>query len=208
MYDHLPPRLAIINVSHHKPLSFIGECAGISHGKTDASIKRALGCWRAGHTSVLEHVAMTFRIDGISRACSHQLVRHRLASFVQESQRYTKIDVWHGDWYVIPPTIEQNEGLCKQYKDHMADAGRAYDKALYHGIKPEDARYLLPEATKTNLVMTMNLREFESFYKLRSDKAAQWEIRELACSMLEAVGKLDYEWQTIADMIYQHAIEG
>lgn len=208
MYDHLPPRLAIINVSHHKPLSFIGECAGISHGKTDASIKRALGCWRVGHTSVLEHVAMTFRIDGISRACSHQLVRHRLASFVQESQRYTKIDVWHGDWYVIPPTIEQNEGLCKQYKDHMADVGRAYDKALYHGIKPEDARYLLPEATKTSVVMTTNLRELEAFYKLRSDKAAQWEIRELACSMLEAVGKLDYEWQTIADMIYQHAIEG
>ncbi len=295
-------RVEIINVSHHKPLGFIGECAGISHGKTDASIKRALGCWRAGHTSVLEHVAMTFRIDGISRACSHQLVRHRLASFVQESQRYlgcwraghtsvlehvamtfridgisracshqlvrhrlasfvqesqryTKIDVWHGDWYVIPPTIEQNEGLCKQYKDHMADAGRAYDKALYHGIKPEDARYLLPEATKTSVVMTTNLRELEAFYKLRSDKAAQWEIRELgikpedaryllpeatktsvvmttnlreleafyklrsdkaaqweirelACSMLEAVGKLDYEWQTIADMIYQHAIEG
>lgn len=200
-------RVEIINVSHYKPLSFIGECAGISHGKTDKSIKRALGCWRAGHTSVLEHITITFRVNGISRACSHQLVRHRLASFVQESQRYTKIDVWHGDWYVMPPTIEQNGGLCKQYKDHMADAGRAYDKALYHGIKPEDARYLLPEATKTSVVMTMNLREFESFYKLRIDKAAQWEIRQLANAMIDEVGNLGYEWDTVADMIRQHSWE-
>lgn len=207
MYDHLPPRLAIINVSHHKPLSFIGECAGISHGKTDASIKRALGCWRAGHTSVLEHVAMTFRIDGISRACSHQLVRHRLASYVQESQRYTKIDLSR-EWYVVPPAIAESDDRFDFFIEHMERCGDAYQSALDAGIKPEDARYLLPEATKTNLVVTMNLREFESFYKLRSDKAAQWEIRELACSMLEAVGKLDYEWQTIADMIYQHAIEG
>ncbi len=81
-------QVEIINVAHYKQLSFIGECAGISHGKTDKSIERALGCWRAGHTSVLEHATVTFRINGISRACSHQLVRHRLASYVQESQRY------------------------------------------------------------------------------------------------------------------------
>lgn len=207
MYDHLPPRLAIINVSHHKPLSFIGECAGISHGKTDASIKRALGCWRAGHTSVLEHVTVTFRIFGISRACSHQLVRHRLASFVHESQRYTKIDT-NREWYVVPPAIAASDDRCDLFVEHMERCGDAYQSALDGGIKPEDARYLLPEATKTSVVMTTNLRELEAFYKLRSDKAAQWEIRELACSMLEAVGKLDYEWQTIADMIYQHAIEG
>ena len=200
-------RVEIINVSHHKPLSFIGECAGISHGKTDASIKRALGCWRAGHTSVLEHITITFRVNGISRACSHQLVRHRLASFVQESQRYTKIDT-STDWYVVPPTIDASDDRYDFFIEHMERCGDAYQSALDAGIKPEDARYLLPEATKTNLVVTMNLREFESFYKLRSDKAAQWEIRELACSMLEAVGKLGYEWQTIADMIYQHAIEG
>lgn len=201
-------KVQIVSISHDRPLSFIGECAGISHGKTDPSVGRALGCWRAGHTSVFEHVSITFRIEGISRACSHQLVRHRLASYVQESQRYTKIDVWHGDWYVMPPTIEQNEGLCKQYKDHMADAGRAYDKALYHGIKPEDARYLLPEATKTSVVMTMNLREFESFYKLRIDKAAQWEIRELARWMLRSLDEIGGEWQTIAGEIHIHAIKG
>ena len=90
----------------------------------------------------------------------------------------------------------------------MAYAGRAYDKALYHGIKPEDARYLLPEATKTNLVVTMNLREFESFYKLRSDKAAQWEIRELAGLMIRSMDGIGGEWQTIAGTIHIHAIKG
>ena len=199
-------RVGIINVSHHKPLSFIGECAGVSHGKTDASIKRALGCWRAGHTSVFEHVTATFRINGISRACSHQLVRHRLANFVQESQRYTKIDTSR-EWYVVPPAIAESDDRLDFFIEHMERCGDAYQSALNAGIKPEDARYLLPEATKTNLVVTMNLRELESFYKLRSDKAAQWEIRELAESMLEKVSNLDYEWDTVADMIRQHSWE-
>ena len=196
--------ICIINTSHWMPLSFIGECAGISHGRTDKSVDRALGCWLAGHTSVLEHVTMTFRIFGISRACSHQLVRHRLASFVQESQRYTKIDTSTGDWYITPPRMVG----VPEYKRHMERCGDIYQSALDAGIRPEDARYLLPEATKTNLVVTMNLRELESFYKLRSDKAAQWEIRELAGLMLRSLDEIGGEWQTIADMIYQHAIEG
>ena len=199
-------RVEIINVSHHNPLSFIGECAGISHGKTDASIKRALGCWRAGHTSVLEHVAMTFRIDGISRACSHQLVRHRLASFVQESQRYTKIDT-NREWYVVPPAIAKSDDRLDFFVEHMERYGDAYQSALDAGIKPEDARYLLPEATKTSVVMTMNLRELESFYKLRSDKAAQWEIRELAETMLDDVECCGYEWGLVADMIRTGKVE-
>ena len=146
-------RVEIINVSHHKQLSFIGECAGISHGKTDPSVDRALGCWMAGHTSVLEHVPITF-------------------------------------------------------VEHMERCGDAYQSALDAGIKPEDARYLLPEATKTNLVMTMNLREFESFYKLRSDKAAQWEIRELAGLMIRSMDGIGGEWQAIAGEIHIHAIKG
>lgn len=200
-------QVEIINVAHYKQLSFIGECAGISHGKTDKSIERALGCWRAGHTSVLEHATVTFRINGISRACSHQLVRHRLASYVQESQRYTKIDT-NTDWYVVPPTIAESDDRYDFFVEHMERCGDAYRSALDAGIKPEDARYLLPEATKTNLVVTMNIREFESFYKLRSDKAAQWEIRKLAVLMLHSMDGIGGEWRTIADMIYQHAIEG
>ena len=196
--------ICIINTSHWMPLSFIGECAGISHGRTDKSVDRALGCWQAEHTSVLEHVTVTFRINGISRACSHQLVRHRLASFVQESQRYTKIDLSR-EWYVVPPTIAERLDF---FVEHIERCGDAYQSALDAGIKPEDARYLLPEATKTNLVVTMNLREFESFYKLRSDKAAQWEIRELAGLMLRSMNEIGGEWQAIAGAIYIHAIEG
>ena len=200
-------RVKIVSISHDRPLSFIGECAGISHGRTDKSVDRALGCWRAGHTSVLEHVTITFHINGISRACSHQLVRHRLASFVQESQRYTKIDT-NREWYVVPPKITASDDRYDFFVEHMERCGDAYQSALDAGIKPEDARYLLPEATKTSVVVTMNLREFESFYKLRSDKAAQWEIRELAGLMLRSLDEIGGEWQTIADMIYQHAIEG
>lgn len=199
--------ICIINTSHWMPLSFIGECAGISHGKTNPSDDRALRCWQAGHTSVLEHVTVTFRINGISRACSHQLVRHRLASYVQESQRYTKIDLSR-EWYVVPPAIAASDDRYDFFVEHMERCGDAYQSALDAGIKPEDARYLLPEATKTNLVVTMNLREFESFYKLRSDKAAQWEIRELAGLMLRSMNKIGGEWQAIASAIYIHAIEG
>lgn len=199
--------ICIINTSHWMPLSFIGECAGVSHGKINPSVGRALGCWQAEHTSVLEHVTVTFRINDISRACSHQLVRHRLASFVQESQRYTRIDT-NREWYVVPPAIAESDDRFDFFIEHMERYGDAYQSALDAGIKPEDARYLLPEATKTSVVMTMNLREFESFYKLRSDKAAQWEIRELAGLMLRSVDEIGGEWQTIAEMIYQHAIEG
>lgn len=200
-------QVQIVSISHNRPLSFIGECAGISRGKTNPSVDRALECWRAGHTSVLEHVTVTFRIFGISRACSHQLVRHRLANYVQESQRYTKIDLSR-EWYVVPPAIAASDDRLDSFVEHIERCGDAYQSALDAGIKPEDARYLLPEATKTNLVVTMNLREFESFYKLRSDKAAQWEIRELAGLMLRSLDEIGGEWQTIADMIYQHAIEG
>ena len=90
----------------------------------------------------------------------------------------------------------------------MERCGDAYQSALDAGIKPEDARYLLPEATKTNLVMTMNLREFEAFYKLRSDKEAQWEIRELAGLMIRSMDGIGGEWQAIAGEIHIHAIKG
>lgn len=199
-------QVEIINVSHEMPLSFIGECAGISHGKTNASIKRALGCWRAGHTSVLEHVTVTFRIEGISRACSHQLVRHRLASFVQESQRYTRIDLIR-EWYVVPPTIAESDDRYDLFAEHMERCGDAYQSALDAGIKPEDARYLLPEATKTSVVMTMNLRELEAFYKLRSDKAAQWEIRKLAGLMLNTMDGIGGEWRKVEDIIRTGKVE-
>lgn len=191
----------ILNVSHDRPLSFIGKVAGISHGKDDESPKRALGCWRAGHDSVLEHVSVTFKVEGISRACSHQLVRHRMASYVQQSQRYTRIDTYSDDWYVMPPAFEDLDDGAETYAYEMSTAAAAYQRALSCGIKPEDARYLLPEATKTCINVTMNLRELESFYFLRADKHAQWEIRRLAWWLMSEVYLLGGEWEQVVRII-------
>ncbi len=194
-------QVTILNTSHDRPLSFIGKVAGISHGKDDESVKRALGCWRAGHGSVLEHVSVTFKAEGISRACSHQLVRHRMASYVQESQRYTHVNVNGDDWYVMPPCFALDGDAEDFFSDAMSGCAFAYQSALDSGERPEDARYLLPEATKTSINVTMNLRELESFYFLRSDKHAQWEIRQLAEMLMFVMRSLGGEWEKVAEII-------
>ena len=159
------------------PIDVISKCAGISYGKTDSSNKRVFNCMKAGHGSVFEHAKFTVRVEDISRACSHQLVRHRMASYTQESQRYVKVDISKDDWYVTPPSMEGSES----YKRAMANAAEAYTDALAEGIKPEDARYMLPNACKTTITVTMNYREFFwSFLVERNTKQAQWEIRNLA----------------------------
>lgn len=194
-------QVTILNTSHDRPLSFIGKVAGISHGKDDESVKRALGCWRAGHGSVLEHVSVTFKADGISRACSHQLVRHRMASYVQESQRYTHVNVNGDDWYVMPPCFAEYGDSEDFFSDAMSDCAFAYQSALDSGERPEDARYLLPEATKTSINVTMNLRELESFYFLRADKHAQWEISRLAWELMDRLYRLGGEWEQVVRII-------
>lgn len=199
-------KVTVLNVSHEKPLSFIGSVAGISYGKDDMSRDRALRCWGLGYTSVLEHVTATFHIEGISRACSHQLVRHRMASFVQESQRYKRIDT-NGSWFVIPPDIAYDGDFLEEYLKHMNECAGLYNILLKFSMKAEDARYVLPEACKTNINMTMNLRELESFYRLRSDRSAQWEIRNLTSQIMDA---LSYdperiEWDEICRTIKRRA---
>lgn len=189
--------VTILNVSTIEPLALVGTVAGVSHGRADASRRRALSCWRMGHTSVLEHVAATWHVGGISRACSHQLVRHRLASFCQLSQRYNRTDVSSDDWYVTPPAMEGSAG----YRDAMRRAGDAYAAALADGMRPEDARYLLPEGTRTAVNVTMNLREFTSFYGLRADRAAQWEIRQLAAAMADALAAQSAEWADVVECV-------
>lgn len=203
-------KVTVLNVSHEKPLSFIGSVAGISHGHNDDSKQRALRCWKAGHTSVLEHVTATFHIEGISRACSHQLVRHRMASFVQESQRYMRIDTDNPElgnlWFVTPPNVKIDRPVHRAFVEHMVECGHLYQDLLKSGVKPEDARYVLPEACTTNINMTMNIRELESFYRLRADRSAQWEIRNLAG---EIMNELSFtggnEWEEVCRMIEQRA---
>lgn len=165
--------------STYEPVDLISMAAGTCYGKTDISAKRVKACIDSGHLSVLEHASVTFLIEGISRACSHQLVRHRLASYSQQSQRYCKIDVDSHDWYVVPPDISDS-GNLEAYRRYMECYAKAYKDFLNAGNKPEDARYLLPEACKTEIVMTMNAREIFHFLDLRQSKRSQWEIRELA----------------------------
>ena len=155
----------------------------------DEDVTRSLEMATAsGHTSVLEHWSATFAIEGISRACSHQLVRHRMASYSQQSQRYVRMD---GFEYVVPKSIRENPIAYDDYMTVMRDLKEWYEvfvsKEEGYGIPEEDARYILPNACCTNLVVTMNGRELLHFFNLRCCTRAQWEIRELAERMLELV---------------------
>lgn len=149
--------------------------------ENDKALKLLKNIVDKGHGSVLEHCVFTFSIEGISRACSHQLVRHRIASYSQQSQRYVNGSKFS---YVIPPEIEKNENFKKAFDSYMKNTMNFYNGLVALGIKKEDARYLLPNATTTNIVVTMNARELLHFIELRSSPRAQWEIRELAQEML------------------------
>lgn len=138
-----------------------------------------------GHESPMEHVCFTFAIDGISRACSHQLVRHRIGvSFSQKSQRYVKENQFE---YVTPPKIAKNPELAAKFDSAMRDAQAAYAELLAAGVPAEDARFVLPNAASTSLVVTMNVRSLWHFFELRCCNRAQWEIRALANAMLAEV---------------------
>ncbi|HKZ93104.1 MAG TPA: FAD-dependent thymidylate synthase [Candidatus Bathyarchaeia archaeon] len=139
------------------------------------------------HFSVLEHASFTFSISGISRVCSHQLVRHRMASYSQQSHRtvaMTRSDI------VVPPLIHENPQSLTIFKECVNTAFKAFDELGRLGAKLEDARYVLPNALKTNMTLSMNARELIHFFKLRLAASAQWEIRVLAQKMLQEVRKV------------------
>jgi thymidylate synthase (FAD) len=139
----------------------------------------------SGHTSALEHASYTFAIDGVSRAMTHQLVRHRLASYNQQSQRYvTYVDE---PVFVVPPQVEADSALRDAFLAACRASFDAYRALLDSGVAAEDARYLLPNAMETKIVVTMNVRELLHFFELRCCKRAQWEIREVALRMLSLV---------------------
>ncbi|NVN92936.1 MAG: FAD-dependent thymidylate synthase [Desulfuromonadales bacterium] len=141
-----------------------------------------------GHHSVLEHATFTFGIEGVSRVTSHQLVRHRIASFSQQSQRY----VSHKDEFtsIMPDTIADNAEARQIFAFMSETVHKAYAQLVDMGIPPEDARYILPNATETKIVMSMNARELLHFFALRCCQRAQWEIREMAVEMLRLVKKI------------------
>ncbi|WP_251213207.1 FAD-dependent thymidylate synthase [Adlercreutzia murintestinalis] len=139
----------------------------------------------SGHFSTLEHASFTFAIDGVSRALTHQLVRHRLASFNQQSQRYVKFQ--EGLPYVKPRSIAEIPEADDLFEDIMDAVSATYARMLELGIPAEDARFILPNAVETKIVTTMNARELLHFFEVRCCNRAQWEIRELAHQMLALV---------------------
>ncbi len=162
---------------------------------------------KMGHMTPIEHASFTFAIEGISRACSHQLVRHRVASYSQQSQRYVSEEA--GFDYVIPPVIKADKELKKAFTSFMKEAQSAYNsmvkKLNAKGIKGEsanqDARFLLPNSAETKIMVTMNARELLHFFRQRCCNRAQWEIRKMAEDMLKLVSK-------IAPTIFQKAGPG
>jgi thymidylate synthase (FAD) len=144
---------------------------------------------RSGHHSALEHATFSFAIDGVSRACTHQLVRHRVASYNQQSQRY--VNFGEGDSFIVPPSISASAEAEAIFLRAMEDARVAYDKLVELGLAEgrkresvqEDARFVLPNAAETKIVVTMNARELRHFFQVRCCNRAQWEIRDLAWRM-------------------------
>lgn len=182
-----------------KPIDIISLAAGSSTRKDDVRYKRVERCIRDRH-SVHEFADVTFKIEGISRACLAQLTRHRMASYCVESQRYNKYSLDNEDWYVIPPAIQEDKNLFNQYRADMAYAATQYKKMLDAGLKAEDARFILPEATKTNLHMKINVRALFNFFEQRRNRHAQWEIHQLANTMIAALRDYNDQWNQMMDI--------
>lgn len=140
-----------------------------------------------GHYSPFEHVTFTFAIDGVSRALSHQLVRHRIASYSQRSQRYVSEREFE---YVTPKNILNNQKAINVYNDIMDKIEEAYGILRSKGVPKEDARFVLPNACTTKIIVTMNARSLFNFFSHRCCNRAQWEIREMAKLMLQEVKKV------------------
>ena len=162
------------------PVETIAQIASICYDSDPKDpMKLVQHLYKGGHHSVFEHIYFTFKIEGISRACSHQLVRHRHCSFTQRSQRYCSED---GFGYVVPPSM-----LSTYFDSHIDDLRDLYQRYQRLGYPNEDARYLLPNACTTSLYLSCNLRELIHMANERLCSRAQWEIRDLVKAMCKLV---------------------
>lgn len=156
---------------------FIGRCASICYDSSQdsgACVKRAAACVSKGHLATLRFAHATFKVKGISRACSHQFVRSKHLDFLQRSQRYCNESNVE---FVLPQTNLEAENIMATFYDNCI---YIYEELILRGVKKEDARFVLPEATCTELIVTGNLQAWLDFIELRSGKHAQWEIRSVA----------------------------
>lgn len=162
----------------YSPSGAVDILDGLDSEKTVSFLKMLR---ESGHLSPFEHISFTFAVEGISRVTTHQLVRHRLASYSQQSQRYVGMS---GQTCIVPPSVLNNDKAHALFMKQIEDAWNCYKELVDLGISREDARFILPHGTETRLVMTMNARELHHFFSLRLCRRAQWEIRELARRML------------------------
>lgn len=193
-------RVKVTLISHTKDPEFIVSLSGkvcyssstisdaLKRGLTQEEVKKFIDkLIGLGHESPLEHVSFTFGIEGISRACSHQLVRHRIASYSQKSQRYVSENDFD---FVLPESILNNEEARSSYEYCMNIIDQTYNELVKSGIEKEDARMVLPNACETQIIVTMNARSLLNFFKHRCCNRAQWEIREVADEMLRQCKKV------------------
>jgi thymidylate synthase (FAD) len=178
--EKIPALAAKLTHSKTKP----EELEKTSDNELKAILKQVMNL---GHTSVIEHTNFTFAISDVSRSLTHQLVRHRIASYAQQSQRYVNLNEPN---YVTPPKILKNKKMKKAYDETMKNIWVEYNKLLNLGIPAEDARFILPNGACTNIIVTMNARSLLNFFELRCCQHAQWEIRKLANIMLREVKKV------------------
>ncbi len=167
-------------------VDFIGGCASICYDSAtdpESNTRRAIQCKDRGHLATMRFATATFRVDGISRACSHQFVRSKHLDFLQQSQRYVD-NKDHLD-YVTPEAIKNDPKSLEFFDAAMTTAHRIYKYLRSHGVKKEDARFVLPNAATTSLIVTGNFQAWTDFIKLRTDPAAQWEIKEVAYKIKE-----------------------
>lgn len=174
-----------INSDVDDPDRIVAESGAISHSKefkdlSKEKVEHLINLLKdLGHESVFEHVSFTFSIEGISRVCSHQLVRHRMASFTQQSQRYVPLD----PQFIVPQSVYESP-FKEEFLRILEESRDLYKRMVQGGIRKEDARFILPQAVETKIIVTMNGRELRHFISLRAGKEAQWEIRSLALEML------------------------
>ena len=182
------------------PVTTISLAMGTSYNKNDSSFKRVKTAAKHNHGSVFEFANFVMRIDGISRACANQLVRHRHGSYCQQSQRYVKYKELGLTDFVYPDSIGGNSDAQNAFIEAIKTASESYEKLLELGIKAEDARYVLPNAMTTSITVGMNAREFFNFLNLRLSKNAQWEIRELAETMYNTLRAQNEEWDYLLSL--------
>lgn len=165
------------------PIETIAKASSVCYN-SEPSTKIVKQCLASGHRSVIEHANFTFKISGISRAAANQLVRHRIASYSQRSQRYCSEE---GTKMVVPPSIEQNNIAKDIYNKIMRRIEEAYQDLQLLEIPNEDARFVLPNACGTIIYVTMNLRTLGNFFGERLCSRSQWEIRKMAQGMKKAL---------------------